>query len=286
MTEYTVAEATARDYDRVLPLLRQLGADHVTDAQWRGIFDSPWSGGQNARGYLLIHDSMIEGFLGAIFSERQVRGVPERFCNMTSWIVRPEARGASLQLLAPMLGLRDHTITNFTPSLVVARILKAMRFTEILGDQIALFAIPALSRRPLGWRLSSEPSEIISRLSPEDRTILADHLGFECHHALLEAGGSSCYVILKRVRRGRLWFGRPHYVSDVDFFSRHLDHARAGVSIAMRVAGLIVEEKYLLGRRPRFSRRYARDARWFVRSTTVSPGDVDTLYSELILLHA
>lgn len=93
MAEYAVSEATVRDYDRVLPLLHQLGADHVTDAQWRRIFDSPWSGGQNPCGYLLIRNGTVEGFLGAIFSERQLNGMRQRFCNMTSWIVRPGARG-------------------------------------------------------------------------------------------------------------------------------------------------------------------------------------------------
>lgn len=94
-----------------------------------------------------------------------------------------------------MLRLIDHNITNFTPTPAVARVLQAMKFTEIVGDQIALFAVPAPSRKPVGWNLSIDPSEFASRLSPQDREILASHSRFECHHALLgrmERTATSC----------------------------------------------------------------------------------------------
>ena len=285
MAEYSVEEAGAGDFEGVLPLLRQLGADHITDERWKRIFERHWAGAHNHFGYVLRRGGEIEGFLGAIFSRRTIDGVSFKFCNMTSWIVQPGARGASLQLLAPLLKLADHTITNFTPSQSVARVLAAMRFTEIQREQVVLFAMPSMKRPPRGWRMTMEVDDIANRVGESDALILSDHGGFECHHLLMESDAGYCYVVLKLMRRGRLTFARPHYVSDPALFDQYIDHARLRIALSLRVAGLIVEDHYLASHKAH-SRRLPPDSRWFVRRASTAPAHIDTLYSEMILLHA
>lgn len=285
MGRYSVREAVTEDFEEVYPLLLKLNAPKVTPEAWRRLFATPWPSRHGHCGYVVTDGRRIRGFLGALFSERPVNGVTVPFCNMTSWIVEPEARSASVAMLVEMLKLRDHTITNFTPSDTVARLLTAMRFSEIMRTQRVVFAAPTIGAKP-GISVMTDVGAIRNRIRPADRTILDDHNGFDCLHSLIDSGREYSYLVLKRLVRRRLPLLRPHYVSNPSLFRATLGRVRARLCLPAMAAGLLVDEKYLNGVEISFSTPVSADARWFVRSEAVIPSEIDTIYSELVLLHA
>src|SRR5688572_13267612 len=122
--EFTINAAGASDFELVYPLLMKFGNSGISSDSWRRIFQHPWAGPDDPCGYILFKGKEAKGFLGLIFSRRTIRGRQETLCNMTSWIVEPDCRNQSLALLRKVLQFDGITITNFSASASVARILE------------------------------------------------------------------------------------------------------------------------------------------------------------------
>jgi hypothetical protein len=284
MPEYEVREAYPDDYRGVLPLLRQLPVSGMTDERWRRLFSRPWKSRHEHCGYLLSHHGRIAGFLGALFSERTVGGQTVSCCNMTSWLVEPDVRGQSVSMIARVLHAGDDIITNFSPSPTVARVLEAMKFTEVPRSLRALYPYPSIS--DLRTTVETRPDLIEGSLDANERRVLEDHRDFECIHALVMQRETRCYMILKRLKIGRWHYLRLHYASDAQALRAVIDGFRTRFSVRNRAVGILVDERYLEGKRFRASRVLPADARWLYRAVPGVDAPSDSLYSELVLLHA
>lgn len=113
-----IAKARIADFERVYPLLQDFGISRITKDHWRRLFTRNWDSPEDYCGYLLDQDGEVKGFLGLLFSERTINGRLEKFCNMTSWMVKQESRGHSLQLFLEALKLKDCTFQTSRPRLV------------------------------------------------------------------------------------------------------------------------------------------------------------------------
>src|SRR5512145_1520818 len=110
-----VEPAFRHDFEDVVPLLEEFPGQRLPREAWyRMLFEPPWPTPDDRRGYVLRDDGRVVGFLGTISCTREIRGRRERFCNLSSWIVRDSHRGASLQLVLPVLADREQTIVNLT----------------------------------------------------------------------------------------------------------------------------------------------------------------------------
>jgi hypothetical protein len=284
MSEYEVREAYPDDFRGVLPLLRKLPVRGVTDERWHRLFSRPWQSRHEHCGYLLSRNGHIAGFLGALFSERTMDGRTVSSCNMTSWVVEPEARGQSVSMLSRLLHAGDDIITNFSPSPTVVRVLEAMKFTEVSRTVRALYAVPSLA----GLRITVEtrPDVIAGSLDGRERRIMEDHRDFECLHALADGRESRCYMILKRMKIGRWPYLRLHYASDAEALRLLVDGARTRLCARHGAIALLVDERYLTAKHFRAARELPAEARWFYRGAPGVNPPTDSLYSELVLLHA
>jgi hypothetical protein len=249
------------------------------------LFTTNWDSPENHCGYLLEHDGEVKGFLGLLFSERTVHGGLEKFCNMTSWIVKQEARGHSLKLLLEALKLKDYTFTNFTPSHDVATILQKLGFTELQGSEQILLPVPGFSYARTSYRCVFDIEEIGRRLNDVDRKIFTDHQGFNCRHVLVSEGDRYCYLIFKNRVYKRLPFARVHYLSNRELFASSIDSIRTNLCWRLKVAGLMVNSRYVDGQGFSYSRPYPQQCPTFFKSGSLRASDIDTLYSEMILLH-
>jgi hypothetical protein len=285
MTSLAIREAFPEEFDEIYPLLLDLNVPHINREMFSRIFSPPWESPRKNCGYLISSDGQVQGFLGTLFCTRRVGGRNVQFCNMTSWIVRPEARSSSIALLLEVLRIPDQVVTNFTPSGTVAKLLGAMKFTEIQRNQRLIPAFPrgviSSSRCKVSWRAS----DISPLLDAENAQVLRDHDGIGCLHALMERKGETCYVILRTTSRGRLILLRPHYVSNAELFSELIGAQSFRMARAGNAVGLLVEESYLGGREISLSRSVPRDSRWFFRGDAVTADEIDTAYSEMVLLH-
>jgi len=284
---FTIQKAVSEDFERVYPLLHSFGNVSISTEDWKKIFDSPWKTTEDFCGYLLLKDGNVKGYLGLIFSRRTLDNKTEKLCNMTSWIVDEDSRSKSLLLLLELLKLKDYTLTNFTASPTVATILKKLGFKEFQVDQRVLLPMPQLAlpgrRNPCDFDLQV----IRTKLGGNDLTIFDDHQGLKCLHLLLESDNSYCYVVLKKTKRKNLPFAKVHYLSNVNVFHQCMDSLVAKICVHFRVFGVMVDERYIKGRRFRASVKYPHQRQAFFKSNSIADENrIDTIYSELVVLHA
>jgi hypothetical protein len=280
---FTVQKATSEDFERVYPLFEGFAAPLIPKEKWKRIFAPPWKTTEGFCGYLLLKDDEVKGFLGLIFSERLLERKPERFCNMTSWVVREECRGQSILLLLELLKLKNYTLTNFTASPTVATILTKLGFTAFPLDQTVLFPLPSVGRNV---DFDTDLRAIRLKLSEDDLKIFDDHQGFGCEHLLLRSNDGDCYVVLTKTKRKHLPFAKVHHLSNPRVFNECMESLITRVCLRLRVFGVIVDERYIAGWRFDRSMKYPHQKSGYFKSNSITnPNRIDTIYSELVLLH-
>lgn len=283
---YSVRKARGDDFEHVYPLLQTFPNPALSKANWKKVFANPWRAPEDFCGYLLIRDGAIAGYLGLLFSRRLFDGRTAKFCNLTSWVVREDCRGHSLKLLLEALKLTDHTFTNFTASPVVATVMRRFGFTEFAVHQRVLLPVPRFGRTEPGIGCEFDLETVRSRLTGESAKILDDHRGLDLQHMLLRSPRGDCYVVLKRATRRKLPFARVHFLSHPDVFHDCLRSLIVTICRRLRVVGVMVDERYLDGRAVRASVAYPHQRRAYVKSPVpLDVNRIDTLYSEVVLLH-
>lgn len=282
----TIRKAVSGDFERIYPLLQSFENSTISKDLWRKLFVSPWKAPEDFCGYMLLKDGEVKGFLGLIFSHRILNGKTEKLCNMTSWIVNEECRGQSLLMLMEVLKLRDYTLTNFTASPTVATILSKLGFRDFRIDQVVLLPVPYIAwpgRRP---RCVFDLQEIRSRLSGQNLRIFEDHQGLDCQHLLLCSDDGDCYVVLKKTRRKRLNFAKVHYLSNPSVFREGMKRLTAQICLRLGVFGVMVDERYVEGSLLRAAAKYPHQRKGYFKSDSIVDENlIDTIYSELVILH-
>jgi hypothetical protein len=282
---FTIRKAVSEDFEQVYPLLQSFGDAPIAKENWKKIFDPPWKTSEDFCGYLLLKDAQVKGFLGLIFSQRMLNDRVEKFCNMTSWIVTEDCRSQSLRLLLESLKLKEHSFTNFTASPTVATILKKLGFTAFEVHQRVLLPLPRLPFARRG-RCDFELQSVRSKLSGEELRIFDDHQGLNCEHLLLQADSGSCYVVLKKTRRKNLTWAKVQYLGNAKVFHECIESQIAGICRRLRVWGVMVDERYVEGHRFRGSVSYPHQRKAFFKSNSIlNKNLIDTLYSEMVILH-
>ena len=287
----SIREARGADFSRVYPLLLEFKNPNLTQDHWQQLFVDH-SGLQDDRfGWMLLDGDQVVGFMATTFSERIFRGARHRLCNMSNWIVKNEHRGQSLALFAKVLAAPDMAVTNLSPTPQVLKVCEKMGFTVM--DKSERILLPTLTLRTLhgGAKLLLRPSEIEGALSGENLRIFRDHQLPYNRHALLRAQEGDCYLMMNRSPKNvpgglRLPFARVHHVSAPAIFARHVEEFVVRVLASLRAVAMIVDERVLCGRVPRcsFTRPGGKHQAAF-RSKTLTPDDIDGLYTEAVLLN-
>jgi len=283
---FTITKAVSEDFERVYPLFQGFEDAPIPKDDWKKIFDIPWHTKEDFCGYLLLKDGEIKGYLGVIFSRRELQGKIEKFGNMTSWIVTEDCRGQSILLLLELLKLKDYTLTNFTASETVAAILRKLGFEEFSVDQQVLLPVPAFRLPRRDFSCDVDVQEIRRNLTGADLKIFEDHQQLNCQHLLLHSAHGDCYLVLKKTRRKNLSFAKVHYLSNAEVFHQSIESLITTICVRLRVFGLMVDERYIPGQQFRRARHYPHQRKGYFKSPTIRDSNlIDTLYSELVILH-
>ena len=286
----TVRPAVPADVPAVLPLRESFGQATMTAEDWRRmLFEPPWPVAEPARGFLLEDGGEAVGFLGTIFSTRVVRGVERRFVNLSSWIVRESHRASSLQLVLPVLALRDSTIVNLSASTTAHEIFVKLGFRTLEDHQVLLPPVPrARDLFASGVRVTGRLEEIARHLDEPGRRVLEDMRGTLAGQILLRKGGRACHAIASRSPwRNGMFLAHVQYASDWALLLEHVPQATAGWLASLGTVGLRVD-----GRRvapgtvlPPLSvtRPLALSTLYRPAEPDLAPQDIDGLYSEIVL---
>ena len=282
-----VRPALPEDFEEIHPLLLRFENPRMSRDDWRRmLFDLPWTVEEPHRGYVLRDGGAVVGFLGTIFSRREVGGVVHRFCNLSSWIVLPEHRGASFQLVLPVLALRSHTIVNLSPSAVAWEVFTGLGFRPLETAQALLLPLPRpgemLRRR---GAVTTDPAEMRAELDEGGRRILADMSGTLAAQALLRAGRRRCHVVATRSPwKGRWGLAHVQYASDWDLLWERAAPVSGALGRVLGTVGLRVDARHRRGALPPVAVEKRLPRAHLYRPADAGPGprSVDGLYTEVV----
>lgn len=284
----TVRPATPADFDLVAPLLGDFAHPAMTGADWRRmLFDPPWAVEEPTRGFLLEEGGSVVGFLGTIFSTREVRGTQRRFCNLSSWVVREPHRASSMQLLLPVLGLKSHTIVNLSASQTAHEIFTRLGFAVLEDHQVLIgpLARPSDLVTWPGVRVTTRLDEIAAALDPAGRRILEDMRGTLAAQVLVRRGDRTCHAVATRSlwKRG-LTLAHVQYASDWGLLLACVPAAAAAFFGRLGTVGLRVDGRRVPGGAPALAARRALALTTLYRPAErdLVPADLDGLYTEVV----
>jgi hypothetical protein len=279
--------------DDDLPAISKYLADRMDGnfppALFRRCFEYRWARRQNL-GFLIDDGGSVRGFIGAIYSDRHLRGADHQLCNINSWSVDEDYRKLSLPMAKRLLDQPDFTFTCFSPSKVVAECLRFFKFETSPVEKVLFTPAHGLLRalRRLPFKVVTpdpDPASFEALLDETQRRLYRDHLDYRCAHLLIHHEDRRCYVVT--VRRGRGWraFADVLYASDPELLVEFV----VGTHLPLwRAHGT-----FLTGIDRRWFRkiphavhvyRGLRPLQW--RSRTLNLADIDALYTELVTLYA
>jgi hypothetical protein len=254
------------------------------EANWRRLFDYDFDrGDRKDRGWVLCDGDAVVGFLGAIFSRRG----DESFCNVTSWVVKKSHRSSGgLQLLLPMLALKDHTILNLTPTAFTRAVFQRMGFRDL--ERRLLMIPPVYPQLPArGYRLVKDHATIARLLTGEDRQVFDDHRRYSCAHLLFVGSHDYSYVVAGKTRLRRFPTSFVYYRSNAALFRKLAGAMQRALFGCHRTLFSVVDARLCADAPLRGCRSYALHQPRLYRPAATSTRrreDIDTLYSELVLL--
>jgi hypothetical protein len=284
-----VEKVTPAMFDDVYPLLSELDNTYSRE-KWREIFDYRWGSDEGYVGYALVDDRKVVGFNGAIFSRRIIDGREARLCNLTSWIVNDQYRTESLRLVFPFLSLKGYTLTNLTMSDRAWEVTRRLGFKNLDTNVRILFLVPGSSatRKEEAPVMVSDQSGIAETLDPVNLKIFRDHLHYNCGHLVIQDKYGYSYIIYTR-RRYRKYncgisYAQIHYISDRGVFLRHLNKIKSYFLKSRKYFFLAVDERLIGNATIPYSKVYQLRAPRMYKSEVLSREQVDSLYSELVVL--
>ncbi|MZH13718.1 MAG: hypothetical protein F3742_02965 [Nitrospinae bacterium] len=277
-----VRKAREKDFETVSNLFPKFNNSQLTLEHWKRLFQDPWNCNEDYFGYLLDDGKKAVGFLGYIFSRRKINGIERTFCSLTSWVVEDEYRSQSILLFLPGLKLREVTLTIFTASKLTFDVTKKLGFSEL---ETHLRIIPPWPSFKSGQKLVINEKEIQDALPPDERQLVLDHSHLSCRNFLIRSKNGNCLLIVTRTLRKNFPFAHVHYLSNRRVFLESLDAIKSKLCMEMRTVSILVEERYLEGTPFAFSSKYALPQATLYKSDVLDVSDIDSLYSELVVLN-
>jgi hypothetical protein len=254
----------------------------VSAQAWQRSIQPPWKVDAPNHGFALLADDRIVGVYLAFYSEREIEGRRERFCNLGAWCVLPEHRFQGVRLLKALLAQDGYHFTDLSPSGNVIPLNTRLGF-DFLDTTTALLPALPWPSRPGRDLISSDPTVIDRTLTGAQRDLYHDHAGTDAaRHVVLARGGEWCYVLFRRDRRRNLpLFASVLHVSNPPLllrmarpFARHmlLRHGVPAILVERRVCDPLPGPAVSLG----------SGRRKMYKSPTLQPSQIDNLYSELV----
>ena len=220
--------------------------------------------------------------MGMAFSKRVIRGAERRLCNLHTWWVHPDHRGHAVMMLAPVIRMRDRTITYFTPGDRVRGLLGPLGFRPV--DMQLRVLLPVRARDE---SVNVAVDEGVDAPDAEERRLMEDHRPYGVHHLRLRVGESACLVHYALVERYRFRYCHIHRVSDRDLFLEHEETVRSAIMRRHEVRAVALDMR--LWRGQAFRRSFAMPPAGHglfrpAQGDDIHEEDIDHLYSDVTML--
>lgn len=252
--------------------------------RWQSSLTHEWAAVRPNYGVQLRDDGKLVGVFCAIYSDQVIDGKVELFCNPHSWCVLEAYRRHSINLVLHLVKQPGFHFTMFTPNPIVTQVFRGLKFQDLADGQYVRFNLPTWR----AWRsecfAESEPDRVAARLSGQ---VLKN---FEAHRnipwlrfAAFGTPGDVCLVVFKPVRWKRTNCAWIMHVSDAAAYERQSDLLRHHLLWAHGMQTSRVEARWFSAP-PRWAIRTTRLQPKLFKSKTLSEGQIQDIYSELMAL--
>ncbi len=254
--------------------------------RWGNILDCRWTPGEDRYGVVVTRDGELAGFLGIVFADRVIRQQTRRTGNITSWFVEKGLRrgGLGQEMLDLITSPKDVTYTATSPNIRSGSLLAKIGWQE-------------MEDKRLYWDRSDEPAtatvmalgsmdEAVGAPGLDDgqRRILADHRGLKAEAHLLDAGAEGRCLLVSYVKlKGEDIAHREIlHAGDRALLGRHA-RAYANAVLPRDKAVLSLDSRFVAPL-TRADREAPLEINRYFRPHDLEAGDIDFLYSEVLLL--
>lgn len=277
------------DFENLHPLLERFPNNALSRADWhRMLFDQRWKKDDDPLGFALWDGKKIVGFIGNLYSYPVVAGGPQRFCNLSSWIVDPAYRSQTLMLARKALKDTRVTFTALTCVRSSAAIFQRMGF-RTLEERVRIFH-PLTSLPKHFWktiRCSTNPVDFENRLCSASQAILEAHRHTRAVHLFFENQLGGCYVLMSRCRLRGVDVLHVHHISHLDVFWNSLADVQRLMHWVFRVFIWMTDERHVPSHQGGWSISHALTLPRLFRpaeSGKLSPRSIESTFSELMYL--
>lgn len=285
--EISIKKTLADDFEKIYPLLLAFDSPYSHD-DWRRLFNYQWDGVLDHVGYHLENKGEVIGFMGLIFSERNKNNCKYAFCNITSLIVLPEYRAATLLLLRKLTGYKNTIFTGLGPIDESYRLMMLLGFTNL---ETHYKIMPTLNGLFCYNRKMSvdESKDIADKLDIENKRIFLDHQNLKCKSILIEKNGQSTLLIYNTAVQKHYGISitkiHLHYISELIFFNKEM---RSILAIFTKKFGFLtaiyIDKRWVSRTVEMIAINRKIDPPKIRSKNFINDIDVDALYSEAVLL--
>ena len=253
----------------------------------RKIFDYQWQRDETHCGLILVDGDRTVGFLGMIFSRRQINEKMEKFCNLTSWYVHQDYRSRAISMILALHAMKDYTITDLTPAKNVYTVQNKLGFKDLdaAGRLLLPFGRRLFQAKYSATELIHDLGAIEKKLDGQNLTIFNDHQPYPCFHFLLSGNDRDCYIIYTKLKRKRIPYVHLHYISDPDLFGIAYRDIRKSILSHAGAYFILIDSRLVKDKKLPLSICLPYRAPKQYLSATLKPDQIDNLYSELVMLN-
>lgn len=287
MNDISIEKTMRSDFEKIYPLLVLFDSPFKKE-NWKKLFTYQWDGARDYVGYHLKNKDNVIGFMGLIFSERNINKKKYVFCNITSLIVKPEFRAYTILFIRKILSYKEIIFTGLGPIRDSFQLLTLAGFTPF-EDNYKIFPVAngLFSKKE---NISQDESEkIFEKCDEENKRLLSDHLHLSCQFVLFEYLTEQCLLIYHtdkqkhyKINVNKIYI---RYISNTTFFNRHVLFVlnffmkKYGLFSAVYVDGGFFTKKLLL----KIGKKINPPK---IRNKVYENVKIDALYSEVMLLHS
>lgn len=277
------------DLEKVYPILLEFNNPKISKQLWKKfLFSNHWKVKDCFSGAMLLEGKKVVGFLGYIFYNRLINNELEKFCNLTSWIVQKEYRiEHKMKVWEPIRELQDYTLIGLSPTNSAYKQEKKIGFVDLEDAYWILLAVGSIPKYlSTKIEVESDYKVLENTLTPDEKKIFIDHIEFSNYqHIMVSTLEGNIYIVYKKMYRKRLPFIKLIYISNVQLFNSHLDIIRLQLASHLKLAGIMVEKRFLKKENIRFVIKQRFAIPNIYMSNNLMPDDIDYLYTELFLLY-
>ena len=281
MSKPKVRPAVAADIDAVCRLLHEHMNRRLLPERWRRITTYGWLSEKPDFGRVVDDGGKVVGFVGSVYADREIAGRRERVVSMSSWYLDKAYRGQGLGFELMRSATEDEaaSYTMITVSPRNLTMLPRLGYRLLDHDR----RVWSASGKPAnGLVIEQVPERILERIDAAQRRMLRDHAGLPVHPVLISAADGQCLAVFSVKKKGDdvTYFDVLH-LSDGAFFARHAQ-AIADALLPPGKSLLAADTRFLSGASGG-AIEVMPVARYY-KSKRLAPGEVDNMYSELLLL--